>query len=38
LASKALELEKSGLSYQSMPPADRWRAGARRTALSILAW
>ena len=24
------ELEKSGLSYQSVPPTNRWRAGATR--------
>ena len=30
LATDALELEKSGLSYQSVPPTNRWRAGATR--------
>jgi hypothetical protein len=30
LATGALELEKSGLSYQSVPPTNRWRAGATR--------
>jgi hypothetical protein len=27
LASKALELEQSGLSYQRIPPTKRWCAG-----------
>jgi hypothetical protein len=27
LATDALELEKSGLSYQSVPPTNRWSAG-----------
>ena len=26
LASKALELEQSGLSYQRVPPRNRWSA------------
>ena len=26
LATDALELEKSGLSYQSVPPTNRWSA------------
>jgi len=30
LATQALELEKSGLSYQRVPPTNRWRAGATR--------
>jgi len=30
LATDALELEKSGLSYQSVPPTNRWGAGATR--------
>src|SRR6266550_5111368 len=30
LATKALALEQSGLSYQSVPPTNRWRAGATR--------
>ncbi len=38
LATKALELEQSGLSYQSVPPGNRSCAGVRRTALAILAW
>jgi hypothetical protein len=38
LATKALELEQSGLSNQSVPPTNRSRAGVRRTALAILAW
>jgi hypothetical protein len=29
-ATEALELEKSGLSYQRVPPTNRWRAGATR--------
>jgi hypothetical protein len=28
LATEALELEKSGLSYQRVPPTKRWAAGA----------
>jgi hypothetical protein len=32
LATKALELEESGLSYQRVPPTNRWRAGATRAA------
>jgi hypothetical protein len=31
LATDALELEGSGLSYQSVPPTNRWGAGATRT-------
>ena len=31
LATDALELEKSGLSYQSVPPENRSVAGATRT-------
>jgi hypothetical protein len=27
LATEALELEKSGLSYQRVPPTNRWSAG-----------
>jgi hypothetical protein len=27
LATDALELEKSGLRFQSVPPTNRWRAG-----------
>ena len=30
LATDALELEKSGLTFQSVPPTNRWRAGATR--------
>ena len=30
LATEALELEKSGLSYQRVPPGKRTVAGARR--------
>jgi hypothetical protein len=26
MATKALELERSGLSYQSVPPTTRWSA------------
>ena len=38
LATEALELKESGLSYQSVPPTNRSRAGVRRTALAILTW
>jgi hypothetical protein len=27
LATETLELEQSGLSYQSVPPTNRWSAG-----------
>ena len=27
MATQALELEKSGLSYQHVPPTNRWGAG-----------
>jgi hypothetical protein len=30
LATDELELEQSGLGYQSVPPTNRWRAGATR--------
>ena len=30
LATGALELEKSGLSYQSVPPTNRWSASVAR--------
>ena len=30
LASKALELEQSGLSYQRIPPTNRWSASVAR--------
>ena len=30
LATDALELEKSGLSYQSIPPTNRWSARVAR--------
>jgi len=30
LATDALELEKSGLSYQSVPPTNRWSASVAR--------
>ena len=30
LATKALELEKSGLSFQSIPPTNRWSASVAR--------
>jgi hypothetical protein len=32
LATDALELEKSGLSFQSVPPTNRWSAGVARDA------
>ncbi len=31
LATDALELEKSGLSFQSVPPTNRWSAGVARS-------
>jgi hypothetical protein len=30
LATVALELEESGLSYQSVPPTNRWSASVAR--------
>ena len=30
LATEALELEKSGLSYQRVPPTNRWSASVAR--------
>ena len=33
LATQALELEKSGLSYQRVPPTNRWRAGVGRQSI-----
>ena len=30
MATAALELEKSGLSYQSVPPTNRWSASVAR--------
>jgi hypothetical protein len=30
LATEALELEQSGLSYQSVPPTNRWSASVAR--------
>ena len=30
LATKALALEQSGLSYQSVPPTNRWSASVAR--------
>ena len=30
LATKALELEQSGLSYQRVPPTNRWSASVAR--------
>ena len=30
LATDALELEKSGLSFQSVPPTNRWSASVAR--------
>ena len=30
LATGALELEKSGLSFQSIPPTNRWSASVAR--------
>ena len=37
LATKALALEKSGLSYQSVPPTNRWRASVASEQLFLSA-
>ena len=35
LATDALELEKSGLSFQSVPPTTRWSASVARCPLLV---